>query len=554
MRRFARQVFLLLPFVLCLALLPSPHRILTITAQTQAVETKTPIKHLVVIFPENESFDHYFGTYPFALNPPGEPAFIPAPNTPSVNGLTDELLTHNPNLDNPFRLDRLQAPSCFENAEYTPEQEAFDGGLLDRFVQQFRRVDNASTANPAEYCPTDSAGNQDATMGYLDGNTVTALWNYAQYFAMSDNFFDTLFGPSTPGVMHLVAADTAGALCGPSDVVEGDVPACGPQHGPPANSTEASAPAGAGTGTLYADEDPYWDVCSKADASKLVAMSGPNIGDLLNDAGITWGWFQGGFTPAADGKCSASHPLAAFDRAAGIDPTTDPYTYQDYIPHHEPFQYFASTANPQHLPPTASTNVGQTDQANHQYDLSSFWSAADLGSLPSVSFLKPAAYQDSHAGHSDALDEQQFLVETINQLEALPEWSSTAVIIAYDDSDGWYDHVPGPILNHSDTTLDRGCGDANDGAPARCGHGPRLPLLLISPYARQNYISHSLTDQSSITRFIEDNWLGGIRLTAISFDNSAGSLTDLFDFSQSSTRTLFLDPFSGLPVQNGGNP
>jgi phospholipase C len=133
--------------------------------------------------------------------------------------------------------------------------------------------------------------------------------------------------------------------------------------------------------------------------------------------------------------------------------------------------------------------IGRTDQANHQYDLSDIWTAADGGNLPAVSFLKAAKYQDGHAGYSDPLDEQTFLVQAINHLQQLPSWKSTAVIIAYDDSDGWYDHVMGPIVSQSsdptyDALLGAGlCGATPAGAPSdRCGYGPRLPLLVISPY------------------------------------------------------------------------
>ena len=122
-----------------------------------------------------------------------------------------------------------------------------------------------------------------------------------------------------------------------------------------------------------------------------------------------------------------------------------------------------------------------------------------------------------------------------------------AVIIAADDSDGWYDHVMPPIVNQSNTTLDFLCGDKTDGPGARCGYGPRLPLLVISPYARQNYVSHALTDQTSILRFIEDNWLGGERISESSFDRFAGSLADMFDFATPVMRRLLLDPATGLP-------
>src|SRR5215470_10353666 len=98
-------------------------------------QTSTPIKHLVVIFQENVSFDHYFGTYPTAQNPAGEPRFIAADDTPTVNGLDDQLLTANPNLANPKRLDRTQPITCDMDHSYTDEQKAFDSGLMDRMVQ-----------------------------------------------------------------------------------------------------------------------------------------------------------------------------------------------------------------------------------------------------------------------------------------------------------------------------------------------------------------------------------------------------------------------------------
>src|SRR5436190_12160736 len=98
--------------------------------------TATPIKHLVVIYQENVSFDHYFGTYPQAANPAGEPRFTAREHTPTVNGLGQALLTANPNLGNPQRLDRSEALTCDQGHDYTPEQNAADHGAMDRFVQE----------------------------------------------------------------------------------------------------------------------------------------------------------------------------------------------------------------------------------------------------------------------------------------------------------------------------------------------------------------------------------------------------------------------------------
>jgi phospholipase C len=334
--------------------------------------------------------------------------------------------------------------------------------------------------------------------------------------------------------------------------IDGDPTGFPPCEGP-ASSADTPPPSSGVTATLVSDLDPFWDVCS--DGSKTVAFVGRNIGDLLNDAEISWGWFQGGFTVDANGDCTSSHYKEAY--CAVIDPSLqaecESQLLIDYVPHHNPFQMFPSTANPRHLPPTSVEMVGLADQANHQYDLSWFWQAARNGHLPAVSFLKPARYQDGHPGESEPLDEQAFIVDTLNQLQRLEEWPDMAVIIAWDDSDGWYDHVMPPIVNRSATPLDTGsagqmlCGSVTDGGGARCGYGPRLPFVLVSPWAKENYVSGVLMDQTSILRFIEDNWLEGERISATSFDNIAGPIADLFDFERDNMRRLFLDPGTGEP-------
>jgi phospholipase C len=520
-------------------------------AQHRTSRAATPIKHLVVIFQENVAFDHYFGTYPVAQNPAGEPAFRAAPDTPTINGLSGPLLTHNPNGANPQRLDRSQALTCDQNHGYTAEQKAFDMGLMDKFIP-FTDVESCS--------PPDTSA-PHLVLDYYDGNTVTGLWNYAQHFALSDNSYSTNFGPSTPGAINVSAGNTFGAICGPSSATINDAP-CAGTLGAPTHTTPGS-PQRQGPGTMYSDADPYWDVCSGAQQDKhtvdqTIQMGGTNIGDMLDKAGATWGWFQGGFSspgyvpgsPRSDdlsAVCTAAH-----DNIGGA-------SQLDYNPHHEPFQYYASTANPQHLPPTSVAMVGRQDQANHQYDLRDFWAAAGHGHLPDVSYLKAPDYEDGHAGYSDPLDEQRFIVSTINGLEKLPSWSSTAVVIAYDDSDGWYDHQMGPIISQSQTALDALTGPGTCGSNAamvpsgqqgRCGVGPRQPLLIVSPFARANYVDGTFTDQASILRFIEDNWLGGERIGGGAADADAGTLANMLTWHpRRDSRRLFLDPSTGEPVR-----
>ena len=481
--------------ICAVALLAAAATILPSVAEDENDDTSYPIQHVVVIFQENVSFDHYFATYPYATNPPGEPAFYPKPGTPTVNGLSEALLTNNPNSLQPQRIDRSNAATADQDHSYMAEQQAFDAGLMDKFVQ---------------FTGAPEGGGPSLVMDYFDGNTVTALWNYAQHFALSDNSYDTQFGPSTPGALNLISGNTHGVT--PTDLSGTTV-----------------------QGTVVGDADPKGDIAS---SGTTMQMSDQNVGDLLNSKQITWGWFEGGF----------DNPSATHIGASG-SPT------KDYIPHHQPFQYYPQTANPNHLPPTSVAMIGKTDQANHQYDITRFWEALYAHKLPAVSFLKAPAYQDGHAGYSDPLLEQQFLVTTINQIMQTPEWNHIAIIIAYDDSDGWYDHAMPPIVNQSQTQYDAltGAGNAGTNPPfagfqGRAGYGPRLPLLVISPFAKKNFVDHAITDQSSILRFIEDNWKLG-RLGNGSFDALAGSLVNMFDFDRHDERErrLFLDPITGEP-------
>ncbi len=603
--------------------------------------TATPIKHLVVIFQENVSFDHYFGTYPFASNTDGQPFLAPA-GTPAVDGLrpatdpsipaalrhSSDLTVSNPNISLPSRLDSSATGlpgsaggqlTCDQDHNYSDEQQAFDGGLMDQFVQ--------SVGNGGGLSPFGTPCQKSIVMDYYDGNTVTGLWNYAQRFAMSDNSYSPTFGPSSPGAINLASGDTGN--------VDTAHEANGPSIATSAKPNADLTPDGLGGYSLTSDAQPYWDDCSTRDA---VALKGTNIGDELNGAGLSWGWFQGGFRPttsftvaaAATGHagqstatfipneftgsfagkvvpphasnqalCDAVHPVGVAVGGSGQ------YGYKDdYIAHHEPFQYYASTANPHHLtiPTDGSGNdtlaglqeigtdtqhylagVPQFDTPNHNYDLTDFdqlvtaIAAGELpaSALPAVSFLKAPGYQDGHAAYSDPADEQRFVVSEIDALMKSPAWSSTAVVVAYDDSDGWYDHVYSGITNPSLSPADnltnptlgtisaanptsQQCGPKPQttaplaGEQGRCGFGPRQPFLVVSPCAKSDAVDHNLSDLASVPNFIEYNW----KLPAIpgSFDQAlAGTdaaehvpfdLAGLFDF-RCKTDAVRLDPATG---------
>jgi len=517
-----------------------------------AVPTATPIKHLVILFNENVSFDHYFATYPKATNPAGEPVFKAAPHTPRVDNLVAaHLLKHNPNASQtangadaaePFRLDRSQALTADQGHNYTPEQLASHGGKMDLFPKF------TGSGSPSGVGAFATKGQ---VMGYYDGNTVTAMWEYAQHFAMSDNAYTDTYGPSTPGALELIAGQSNGVKI----VATSKKP-----------STLAAASYyindGQGGTTLIGDVDPAGDVCSVP--KDQVLMYGKNIGDLLNAAKISWGGFMGGF----DLKFKTAQDPTGCQHISHTPVGAKAIT--DYIAHHNWFQYYASTANPSHARPSSLAAIGHSfeqdgttrDPANHQYDLDDFYAALRTGNFPAVSYIKLPAYQDGHAAYSGPLDEQTGTVALINFLEQQPAWKSTAVLITWDDSDGWYDNAFAKPLHASfDPEADQldgpgkcGAGVAPagiDGKPVngRCGPGTRIPFFVISPWARANFVSHAQISLASVVRFIEDNWLDGQRIGGGSFDATAGSILPMFDFGAAGGKTpaLYLDPATGTP-------
>ncbi|HEU4981196.1 MAG TPA: alkaline phosphatase family protein [Acidobacteriaceae bacterium] len=521
----------------------------TSTQAHELAQARKAIRHVVVLYQENVSFDHYFGTYPHALNPRGEPAFTPLPGTPKVAGYTETLLKRNPNFlnprngagrSNPFRLDRSQAATADQSHAYGPEQKAFNHGKMDLFPASVGHPDGPRVAGEHPGVLATSG----LTMGYFDGNTVTAYWNYAQHYSMSDHQFDAIFGPSTPGAINLISGQTNGVV---NDQ----------------NAEGGMVSDSNGGFTLIADPQPEGDICAST-SDALVHMTGHNIGDLLTKADVSWGWFQGGF------DLTVVNPNGSTGCRRNTVSEITKVRSRDYVPHHEPFQYYRSTANPKHIRPSSPKVVGTNHDggANHQYDTHDFFDAVRAGNFPTVSYLKAPAYENGHAGNSDPLDEQRWVVTVINFLQQQPEWDHTAVIIAYDDSDGWYDHLMAKTTNGSSTAMDwlDGKGKCGNGATAlpgvnpatkhaqgRCGPGPRLPLLVISPWAKKNYVDHTITTQPSIMRLIEDLYLNGERVGQGSFDAHSGSLLGMFDFSKGkpqNTGRLILNPDTGL-VESG---
>ena len=393
--------------------------------------TATPIRHVVVIFQENVSFDHYFGTYPYAAGTDGQ-RFTARTDTPAVDGLApatepvaaaEPAAQHQPAHHQPQQrrcrsgstAARSASPgsaggqlTCDQDHNYSDEQQAFDGGKMDQFVQ--------SVGTGGGKAPFGTPCNPNTVMDYYDGNTVTGLWNYAQHFAMSDNSYSTTFGPSSPGAINLVSGDT------------GNVDMAHTANSPSiATSTEPERrPDRERQGRVLADQrrpavlgrllDPRRGRAARArtsatsstraaspgDGSRAASGRRTSYPDALAATGHS-GQSTSTFTPdefksagfaanrpcrtrSNQGICDAVHPVGV---ALG---GTGQWGYKDdYIPHHEPFKYYASTANPHHLtiPTDASGNdtLGrpgddrarhavvtsaaqpQFDTPNHQYDI-----------------------------------------------------------------------------------------------------------------------------------------------------------------------------------------
>ena len=356
--------------------------------------TKTPIKHVVVIFQENVSFDHYFATYPHATNPGGEPQFHAKDDTPRVNNLlAGGLLDQNPNSVQPFRLDRSQAVTCDQDHNYADEQAAFNLGLMDKFPESGRGFGRFRCA--------DCGKGTGLVMGYYDGNTVTALWNYAQHFAMSDNSYNTTFGPSTPGAVNLISGDTSGATLVPL-AADGVTP----------GNPKGNIAGGLNSGAVIGDPRPGFDNCLHDSGGRnREEDSDHNVRDQRGRPAQQEEHHLG----MVPGRIRSDRQELRMERPLAVRFHNQPcFSRRNERLHSASRAVSILQVDGEPQSPTAKRTpkqIGQTDQANHQYDLQDFWDGAVRRPAASGEFLKAKGAQDGHAGYSDPLDEQTFVVE-----------------------------------------------------------------------------------------------------------------------------------------------
>jgi phospholipase C len=482
------------------------------------------IKYVFVLFQENRSFDFYFGSYP------GADGIYAGPDGPyqyrQVPGFTQLLVNTDGSLGvvSPFRIPATIVDAKGKTVPLYPADIASVNHSHTAIARKIA-LDSNGVAQNSEYALTEEGVTMkdgmpskapslerkqfgELVMAHVDCDTAPFLWRYADRFTLFDHFMDTIIGPSTPNAIAMIAgqggetqwmlhpdqAATGGqGKSGVVPVVDDPAPYWGsaldtadklnqPQAVPPGKSisknlTFATLPlsfmGSAIKETTAADYDPDFDLPDVQQDIEKIAGHGVSA--------VNWAWYQQGYNHEInDATWKASH--------------------LGYIAHHNAPQYFGYVANN----PQAST---------HQHGLSEFFDAIANKQLPqSGVFYLRGGYgnirgwkpldpnpklaevysgNDDHPGYSDTQISEGLLAEEINAIAASPYWSQSAIIIAYDESDGFYDHAQPRIRSH----------DAN-GLPLE--QGPRIPSIVISPYAVAHGVSHVPSEHSSIIKFVDD--------------------------------------------------
>jgi phospholipase C len=398
------------------------------------------IGHIMVLFLENRSFDHLYGLFPGAegiqdsgfasiqVSAEGRQfATLPA----VINNLTrlgqiDSRFA--PGLPNgPFRADRyvsLEERISDPVHRFYQEQEQIDGGKMDRFVAM-----SDTGALP---------------MGYFDGSALP-LFRLAREYTLADRFFHAAFGGALLNHFWLICACTPRYDDPPENLVAKlDVNGRMIKDG-------AVTPDGFVVNTIDPISTPH-DPSITDNRQFLPLQSMTTIGRRLTDAGVSWAWYSGGFADAV-----AGHP----------DPT--------FIPHHQPFVYFADYA------------AGTPGHAEHLKDERDMLRAIRDRTLPAVSFYKPIGADNEHPGYTSLVRGDYHIASIIYQVQQSLIWDDVVIIVTYAGNGGIWDHVAPPKID-------------------RWGPGTRVPTIIISPFAKRHFVDHTTYDTTSILRLIEARW------------------------------------------------
>jgi len=409
------------------------------------------INHLVVIYDENHSFDNLYGSFKGA-NGISRASDTSTTQIDRVTGQPYDCLPQN----DPILVKYINDHPgfCFKNqpfdiTKYIPadkntrdlvhryyqEQVQIDGGKMDKFVS----VSDA----------------QGLVMGYYPTSQLPIAAEAANY-VLQDNFFHAAFGGSFLNHQWLICACTpVWANADKSGTAADRHTVLGPD-GVPTKDGQLTTVA---TGDFAVNTTFPSSVPTINTTNKLPLLTNATIGDRLTQAGVSWNWYSGGWTNAVAGSAD---PLFQY--------------------HHQPFNYYANYA---------LVNGVAGPGRSHLQDETAFVTAAQNGTLPAVSFVKPIGADNEHPGYTDVLRGEQHLKSLINAVRSGRNWSDTAIVITYDEHGGFWDHVAPPTGDeHAD----------------QWGPGLRVPTIVISPLAKRHFVDHTLYDTTSILATIEHRW------------------------------------------------
>jgi acid phosphatase len=419
------------------------------------------INHIVVIYQENWSFDSLYGHFPGAngldqaaattpqVDKDGKPyATLPQPlNTDFSPAVPDPRFPADMPVA-PYDTSKFVGPNQLTGDlvhRYYQEQYQIDGGKMDKFVAW-----------------SDAAG---LVLSYYDATNLPE-GKLAQQFTMMDNFFHAAFGGSFLNHQFLICVCAPRWPEAPQSIVA-QVDANGTM-----TKDGQVTPDGYVINTSYTVNTPH--PANVTDPNLLVPeQTAPTIGDRLNDAGVSWAWYSGGWTNAISG-----HPDPLFQF------------------HHQAFAYFANYAD------------GTPGRAEHLRDENTFYTDVAAGQLPAVTFIKPLGADNEHPGYATLTSGQQHVADLVATIQNSPYWQDTAIIITYDEHGGRWDHVPPPVVD-------------------KWGPGIRVPTIVISPFARKGFVDHTQYDTTAILKLIEERW----NLEPLADrDAKAGDMLTAFDF------------------------
>jgi acid phosphatase len=412
------------------------------------------VKHFVVIYLENHSFDNLYGGFPGAdglnhANPAHTRQVDLAGNPLKCLAQVDPHLTSPPLPADACSVARGDAfNSHFPNApfaidDYIPlSQNTID--LVHRYYQNQVQIDGGR--NDKYAAASDAKG---LSMGHYD-TTKLPLAKLARRYTVADHFFQGAFGGSFLNHQWLIAARTPQFANAAHDGSSCDLHTVLDANGMPAAGHDGALTTAAdgdwAVNTIQPFNPPF--AANTADCKRLPPLTTPTIGDRLSQAGHSWAWYAGGWDDAV-----AGHPDPLFQY------------------HHQPFAYYAKYAP-------------GTPGRSHLRDEKEFVAAAQAGTLPAVSFVKPVGEENEHPGYTDVATGEQHVMDLISAVRHSPDWKHTAIVVTYDENGGFWDHVPPP---HAD----------------RWGPGTRVPTVVISRYARHHYVDHRSYDTTSILSTIE---------------------------------------------------